>query len=69
MYKRSAIAISLINDAAYHTDIDLDTVEDLNQFCYPISYDMHVLRKVHFLYAKNLPAELPWLRLATAGLD
>ena len=35
--KRSSITVCLINDAAYYTDIDLDTVEDLNQFCYPIT--------------------------------
>ena len=30
-------SIRLINDAVYYIDIDLDTVEDLNKFCYPIS--------------------------------
>ena len=44
------------------------TVENLNKFCYPCS--MHVLksqRKVHFLYAKNLPAELPGYSLDLAS--
>ena len=35
--KRSTITVCLINDAAYYADIDLDTTEDLNKFCYPIS--------------------------------
>ena len=35
--ERSTITVCLINDAAYYTDIDLDTVEDLDKFRYPIS--------------------------------
>ena len=42
-----------------YTNINLD---DLSKFYYPISSRASMLiiqRKVHFLYAKNLPAKLP----------
>ena len=61
--RRSTITVCLIN-----IDIDLDTVKDLNKFCYPISYTsghayskitLYIIMKVHFFHAKNLPAELP----------
>ena len=65
------VTVSLINDAAYYSDIDLDAVEDLNKFCYQISYigyvrsKITIQRKVHLLHAKNLPAELPGYSLAS----
>ena len=57
----------------HNTDIDLDTIEDLNKFANYITNQLGhawskspwsnptvvIQRKVHFLYAKNLPAELP----------
>ena len=70
--RRSSITVCLINDAAYYTDIDLDTVENLNKFCYEIFFcdqlghtcSNIIQRKVHFFcMQKNLPAELPGYNL------
>ena len=62
--KRPTITVCLINDAAYYTDIDVDTVESfgiLSARACISKITIIIQRKVHFLHVitKNLHAELP----------
>ena len=74
MHKKSTIKVCLINNAAYYTDITLDAVKDLNQVLlsnqlgHACSKTTKIIqRKVHFLYTKNLPTELPGYGLGKSG--
>ena len=64
--KRSTITVCLINDAAYY--IDIETVEDLNRFCYQLGHACSKITKNYIIkegppFVRKEPTrQIAWLR-------